>query len=168
VIRYSTGVRLAPALAAAALGAATGIAGVGFDYAEGLSYLSTDPRACANCHIMQSQFDSWQKSSHHTVATCAGCHLPETFPQKYVAKARNGWNHSSAFTLQNFPEPITITPPNAAILQENCLRCHDGLVHDIAAASGAPRCVRCHTSVGHGEQAGLGGPWKETEEHAHD
>ena len=158
--------RIAPALAAASLGLSLGIAVVGFDYAEGLSYLSTDPRACANCHIMQSQYDSWQKSSHHTSATCAGCHLPDGFPEKYIAKARNGWNHSSAFTLQNFPEPILITAPNAEILQANCLRCHDALVHDLSAASGPPRCVSCHVSVGHGEQVGLGGPRREEEKEA--
>jgi cytochrome c nitrite reductase small subunit len=156
-------VRIAPALAAAMLGLAVGIAGVGFHYAEGLSYLSTDPRACANCHIMESQFDSWQKASHHTSATCAGCHLPADFPANYLAKARNGWNHSSAFTLQNFPEPILITAPNAEILQANCERCHEGLLHDVSAASGPPRCVSCHVAVGHGEQVGLGGPWREEE-----
>ena len=41
-----------------------------FKYAEGLSYFSTDPKACVNCHIMTPQYDSWQKSSHHAVATC--------------------------------------------------------------------------------------------------
>ena len=32
-----------------------------FDYGEGLSYFSTDPRACANCHIMNDQYASWLK-----------------------------------------------------------------------------------------------------------
>lgn len=155
--------RLPIALAAAALGVALGIGGMTFRYAEGLSYLSSDPRACANCHIMEPQFDSWQKASHHTAAVCVDCHLPHAGVEKWLAKARNGWNHSSAFTLQNFPEPILITPPNAQILQENCLRCHDALVHDIAAASGPPRCVACHVSVGHGEQVGLGGAFRPDE-----
>jgi cytochrome c nitrite reductase small subunit len=155
--------RFAPALAAATFGIAVGIAGVGFNYAEGLSYLSNDPRACANCHIMQSQFDSWQKSSHHGVATCGDCHLPHDFVGKYVAKSRNGWNHSSAFTLQNFPEPIMITPRNAQILQDACIHCHEPLVSDLSESAGAPKCVSCHVSVGHGEQVGLGGPWHEEE-----
>lgn len=150
-------------MAAASLGLALGIAGVGFNYAEGLSYLSSEPRACVNCHIMRSQYDSWQKASHHTAATCVECHLPHDFVAKYLAKARNGWNHSSAFTLQNFPEPILITPPNAEILQDNCVRCHGVLLHDAMAASGPPRCVSCHGSAGHGEQVGLGGPWREEE-----
>ena len=75
-------------------------------YGEGLSYFSTDPAACKNCHIMNPQFDSWQKSSHKTATACIGCHLPHDFVGKYVAKAENGWNHSKAFTTQDFKEPI--------------------------------------------------------------
>ncbi len=158
--------RVLPAFAAAAVGTGLGVAAVGFDYAEGLSYLSTDPRACVNCHIMQPQYDGWQKAAHHAAATCAECHLPVDFPWKYVAKARSGWNHSKAFTLQDFPEPIRITPPNAAILQANCERCHEALVHEIAAARGAPPCASCHADVGHGEQLGLGGA-PQPEEYPH-
>ena len=151
---------LLPALAAASVGVLVGVGATTFNYAEGLSYLSKDPRACANCHIMRPEYDSWQKASHHTVATCVDCHLPPSFAAKYLAKAENGWNHSKAFTLQDFPEPIFITSKNAEILHAKCLRCHADLVHDqsLASTEGAPRCVRCHVSVGHGEPVGLGGP----------
>jgi cytochrome c nitrite reductase small subunit len=154
------------ALVFAAVGVLLGVGGITFDYAEGLSYLSTDPAACANCHIMLPQHDGWQKASHHNVATCVDCHLPAGFPDNYVAKARNGWNHSKAFTLQDFPEPIFITPGNAESLHANCLRCHADLVHEqsIVHVEGAPRCVRCHADVGHGEPIGLGGPMKPSEQ----
>jgi hypothetical protein len=33
---------------------------------------------------------------------------------KWWAKAVNGWIHSKAFTLQDFPEPIRIGPRNAS------------------------------------------------------
>jgi nitrite reductase (cytochrome c-552) len=46
-------------------------------YAEGLSYFGTDPKACAHCHIMNAEYDSWIKSSHHIVAKCVDCHLPQ-------------------------------------------------------------------------------------------
>lgn len=150
--------RTAPALVAILFGLLIGLGGMTFSYAKGLSYLSTDPKACVNCHIMRPQYDAWQKSSHHAVAGCVDCHLPATFPAKYLAKARNGWFHSKAFTTQNFPEPIRITPPNARILQANCLRCHDALLHDATATMRAPTCVHCHVDVGHGETVGLGGP----------
>jgi cytochrome c nitrite reductase small subunit len=127
-----------------------------FRYAEGLSYFSKDPRACTNCHIMQDEYDSWAKSGHHHVAGCNDCHLPTAPIPKLLAKARNGWNHSSAFTLENFHEPIMIGPRNAEILQENCLRCHDRFVHDILLMQSpadpldaSVSCVHCHRNVGH-------------------
>lgn len=151
--------RIAIALAVA-VGLLAGIGGFTFLYAEGLSYMSDDPKVCVNCHIMQPQYDSWQKSSHHTVATCVDCHLPHGFIRKYIAKAENGYHHSVAFTLQNFHEPIMIGPKNSRILQETCVTCHGALVHQqIASTAGASdevSCVRCHRGVGHGVTAGLG------------
>jgi cytochrome c nitrite reductase small subunit len=147
---------------AVALGILVGLSGYTFQYAEGLSYFSTDPKACVNCHIMQPQYDSWQKSSHHTAARCVDCHLPHTLVAKYMAKAENGYHHSKGFTLQDFHEPIMIKPKNSQILQDNCLACHGDMVHDLVSGSTtdarALRCVHCHAGVGHGERAGLGGP----------
>jgi cytochrome c nitrite reductase small subunit len=138
------------------------IAGLGaftFSYAEGASYFSTEPAACANCHIMNEQYDSWQKASHHAVAKCVDCHLPQDFFGKYLAKAENGYHHSKGFTFQDFHEPIMIKPKNARILQANCLACHRSMVHEMVTGSTVSRssnnadavsCVHCHASVGHG------------------
>lgn len=141
-------------LAPLAFGALLGLGGYTVHYAEGLSYLSSDPRACVNCHIMRDPYDSWRKSTHHAVARCVDCHLPHDFIGKYKAKIRNGYFHSKGFTLQDFPEPIRITPPNAAILHRNCVECHESLVSGILTAHGPHpeevSCVRCHRTVGHG------------------
>ncbi len=150
-------------IAAVLLGVLVGVGGFTFQYGEGLSYFSKDPAACMNCHIMEPQFASWQKSSHHTVATCVDCHLPHDFFAKYVAKAENGYNHSKAFTFQSFHEPITITDKNSRILERNCLECHQEIVDSLMLKTNrhhgeGMRCVRCHHSVGHGEMVGLGGP----------
>ena len=123
-------------------------------YAKGLSYASDAPEACVNCHIMREQYDGWLAGPHHAVATCNGCHTPHDFFGKWFAKGLNGFRHSTAFTLQNFHEPIRITPRNAAVLQANCVACHEGVTHDIVAlgSAGEPgnNCVRCHAAVGHG------------------
>jgi cytochrome c nitrite reductase small subunit len=144
-----------------ALGILLGVGGFTFRYAEGLSYFSTDPRACVNCHIMRPQYDGWQKSSHHTVAVCIDCHLPHDFVPKYLAKAENGYRHSQKFTAQDFVEPIIVQPAGVAILQDNCVRCHDSLVAEMnAPALGhgeSTDCLHCHRNVGHGEAARLGG-----------
>jgi cytochrome c nitrite reductase small subunit len=155
--------RILPIALAVVVGIAAGIGSYTFRYAEGLSYLSTDPKACVNCHIMRPEYDGWQKSSHHQVAVCVDCHLPHSFIAKYLVKAENGWRHGKMFTLQNFDEPITVKAKGRAVLQENCLGCHGALVHGIVAMSDPARgdeltCTHCHSGVGHGEKAGIGGP----------
>ena len=151
-------------LLAILVGALLGIAGTTAYEAKALSYLSSDPAVCVNCHIMQSQYRDWQKASHHAVAGCGDCHLPHDFIGKWFTKGLNGYHHSKGFTFQDFHEPIMIKPGNASVLQDNCMRCHGDLVHDLVANRdlGRPvnalQCVHCHATVGHGEVTGLGGP----------
>ncbi len=154
------GLSISGIVLAGLLGSLCGLGAYTFKYGEGLSYFSKDPAACVNCHIMQPQFDSWQKASHHTAATCVDCHLPHDFFGKYMAKAENGYLHSKGFTFQDFPEPIVIRDKAAKILQENCIECHKGVLHDVLANSRMEnddmQCVHCHRTVGHGERVGLG------------
>src|SRR4051812_1724115 len=62
-------VLLATAIALA-VGAAAGLGTYTFAYAKGASYLTDDPVACANCHVIIG----WTRSSHRSVATCNDCH----------------------------------------------------------------------------------------------
>lgn len=141
-------------VAAVLIGVLVGVGAYTFQFANGLSYFGSDPRTCVNCHIMNQQFASWNKASHHAAATCVDCHLPASGIDKYIAKSENGYHHSKAFTLQDFHEPIMIHEKNSRILQDNCLRCHGQFVHQIVSGSTtdktAVRCVHCHKSVGHG------------------
>ena len=77
-----------PLLACALGGVVLGLSGYTFYYAEGGSYLSNDPKACVNCHVMREQYDGWQKASHHAVATCNDCHTPHAFIPKMLFSAR--------------------------------------------------------------------------------
>ena len=141
---------LAAAAVAAVLGLAAGVGGYTFVYAKGGSYMTDDPRACANCHVMEEQFSGWVKSSHRAVAVCNDCHTPAGLVPKYFTKAKNGWHHSSAFTSGNFPDPIRITPGNLAITEQACRKCHQEIVAAIEGPeAGTLSCVRCHRSVGH-------------------
>ncbi len=142
--------RALPLLLAAAVGALLGSSLFVLDYAEGRSYLSDDAAACANCHVMWPYYEAWQRSAHAAVATCNDCHTPHGLIRKYLTKARNGWNHSVAFTLQNFPEPIRIKPANLAIVEENCRGCHRALVSEILGHDAEQiSCARCHRDAGH-------------------
>jgi cytochrome c nitrite reductase small subunit len=130
-----------------------GLGGYTFLYARGWSYLTDDPAACANCHVMHEQYDGWLKASHRSVAGCNDCHTPHGLVGKYATKARNGFWHSFYFTTQSFHEPIAITAGNRRITEANCLRCHGDVVRAMGTPAHAGReelsCIRCHGSVGH-------------------
>jgi cytochrome c nitrite reductase small subunit len=148
------GLLAAAIVLAIAVGVAVGIGGFTFVYARGASYLTDDPRACANCHVMNEQYSAWQSSSHRAVAVCNDCHTPSrSVWAKYAVKALNGYHHSSAFTTGDFHEPIAITPRNRQMTEEQCRKCHGPLVATIDRAAHAGgegvSCIRCHASVGH-------------------
>lgn len=141
-------------LAALLLGVAVGLGAYTFAYAKGYAYLTNDPQACTNCHVMQSQYDGWMKSSHHSVATCNDCHTPHNIIGKYAVKANDGFWHSLYFTTGHYPDVIEITKFNRKVTEGACRRCHENITAEIAGNPGhggaaGLQCIRCHSSVGH-------------------
>lgn len=133
-----------------------------------LSYLSSDPAVCINCHTMQTHYDTWQHSSHRNRATCVDCHLPrDTFANKMLAKTRDGYRHSVAMTFKTYGYNLRITDDAARRIQDNCISCHRELVSQMLANSalyeqGADgsvqmgrRCWECHRGVPHGTMRNL-------------
>jgi cytochrome c nitrite reductase small subunit len=139
--------------AAVLAGILIGVGGYTFVYAKGYSYLTNDPAACANCHIMRDHFSAWTRSSHHAVAVCNDCHTPPDFFGKYATKAQNGFWHSFYFTTGRYPDPLRITPRNHAVTERACRKCHDEMASaiDPVPAHSADRlnCTTCHNEVGH-------------------
>lgn len=134
------------------LGTSIGVGGYTFYYAEGASYLSNDPAACNNCHIMNDQYDAWQKGSHHAVATCNDCHAPhDNLAHKYFVKGVNGFNHSFKFTTGHYEDNLEITDFNRAVTEQSCRHCHESVTHQIESPAGFDEisCIRCHSEVGH-------------------
>ncbi len=138
-------------------GIAGGIAGLGsftVYYARGLSYLTDEPKACANCHIMREYYDGWNRSTHKAIAICNDCHAPhDNVMHKYAIKGINGLRHSYAFTTGDFPEPLRITALNRDVTQRACLTCHADLTVTISHQDDPQPtdCLRCHAGVGHGK-----------------
>jgi cytochrome c nitrite reductase small subunit len=147
-----TGLPTAIVALAIALGAALGIGAYTFVYARGGSYLTNDPAACANCHVMREQLDGWAVGSHRAVAVCNDCHTPPGTVGKYATKALNGFWHSVAFTSGRFHEPIRISARNHAVTEAACRHCHSPIVEAIDAGRHGPArltCIGCHASAGH-------------------
>jgi cytochrome c nitrite reductase small subunit len=137
---------------ASILGALLGIGLFTFGYAHGASYLTDNPQACAKCHVMRDQYESWLKSSHGKVAVCNDCHTPPGLLPKYGTKALNGFFHSFAFTTQRYPDDIIITSRNFRVAERSCLKCHADIVAGIRATREHREdvsCIACHRTVGH-------------------
>lgn len=144
--------RLGSVVLPAAVGLAVGTGGFTFWYGHGASYLTNNPSACANCHIMQEQYDGWLRGSHRSVAVCNDCHTPKGKIRKYLVKGENGFWHSFAFTTGIFHEPIQIKPRNRAVTEKRCRGCHETIVAMIDGAHESDEqlaCVRCHADAGH-------------------
>jgi len=141
-------------VAAVLAGVLIGVGGYTFVYAKGYSYLTNDPAACANCHIMREHFAAWNRSSHRAVAVCNDCHTPPDLVGKYTTKAQNGFWHSFYFTTGRYPDPLRITPRNQRVTEAACRKCHAELA---ASIDSTPRhqdrarlvCTKCHNDVGH-------------------
>ncbi|GJQ21435.1 MAG: cytochrome c nitrite reductase small subunit [Bacteroidia bacterium] len=146
-----TGRNIMGGLVGAAIGLAIGVGAYTFVYARGASYLTDDPAACANCHVMNDHYNAWVKSSHAAVAVCNDCHTPAGFVSKYAVKASNGFWHSYAFTTGDFPFPLRIKPHNLKVANDACRKCHADITLAMghAAESDPVACTACHQSVGH-------------------
>ena len=136
------------------LGVLLGLCGYTFVYAKGYSYMTNDPEACANCHIMRDHYRAWTRSSHHAVAVCNDCHTPPGLVPKYFTKAQNGFWHSFYFTTGRYPDPLRITARNHDITETACRKCHLELTRSIDPAHaetgrGGLSCTKCHNDVGH-------------------
>ena len=129
------------------------------------SYLSDSPKTCVNCHIMGPQYATWFHSAHREYATCNDCHVPQdNVFHTYYFKAMDGLRHSTLFTLKMEEQAITIKNAGKIAVQNNCKRCHQNAINEIAAMnfyqqdSKHPeerRCWECHKTTPHGKVRSL-------------
>ena len=68
--------RLVRYLIPAFVGILLGLCGYIFYLSKAHSYLSDDPKACVNCHIMEPEYATWSHSSHGRNTVCNDCHVP--------------------------------------------------------------------------------------------
>lgn len=128
--------------------------------AEVVSYLSDDPQACVNCHVMTPVYNSWMHSSHREWTSCNDCHVPhDNILNTYYFKAKDGLYHASVFTLRAEPEVIKMREESQKVVQENCLRCHvqqvtqtkyEGWISTHSENRTDRTCWSCHREVPHG------------------
>lgn len=144
------------------------IVGLGFytlHLSKATSYLSDDPTTCINCHVMTTEYVTWNHSAHRNVATCNDCHVPhDNVFNKYYFKAKDGLYHASVYTMRAEPQAIKMRAPSEQVVQSNCIRCHGGQVTDAkmldwvdshAESRMGRRCWECHRDTPHGRVKSL-------------
>ncbi|MEG0926718.1 cytochrome c nitrite reductase small subunit [Chryseobacterium sp.] len=152
---------LIPAL----VGVLIGLTGYVFYISKAYSYLSDNPKACVNCHIMAPEYATWFHSSHGRVTNCNDCHVPhDNIARKYYFKAMDGMRHASMFALRMEPQVITIKEAGETVVQENCIRCHGTLnsvvstgnvTAEMAHENNGKLCWDCHREIPHSTVRGL-------------
>lgn len=133
--------------------------------AEVVSYMSDNPQACVNCHVMTPVYNSWMHSSHREWASCNGCHVPhDNVFNQYYFKAKDGLYHASIFTLRMEPDVIFMREASQEVVQNNCIRCHvqqvtetkyTDWITDHAANRTDRKCWSCHREIPHGRMQGM-------------
>jgi cytochrome c nitrite reductase small subunit len=141
------------------LGVAAGMGLFVFHISRASSYLSDAPETCMNCHVMGTEYLTWQHSSHARVATCHDCHVPHTsLAAEYGFSAEDGLWHSTVFTMRWEPQTIRLSERAVPVVENNCRRCHAQVIADVAPAvhqAGDLRCWDCHREVPHGSVRSL-------------
>ncbi|MDR1241323.1 MAG: cytochrome c nitrite reductase small subunit [Deltaproteobacteria bacterium] len=141
-------------------GVIAGLGAYNLYVARAFSYLEDDPRACVNCHVMASYYQSWSRSSHAAQATCNECHVPQgSFPASLLFKAVDGVYHAAVFSARAEPQVIRPRDASSEVILENCIRCHTqlntefvktGMVKYADVKNGRQKaCWDCHRDLPH-------------------
>jgi cytochrome c nitrite reductase small subunit len=129
------------------------------------AYGGSAPETCANCHVMDSQYENWYHAPHEKVTECVDCHLPhENMVSYYLEKGRQGAKDVYAFTTGNIPVAIRASDRSKSIIQSNCLRCHQAKVESIVmgAQTFDRNCWDCHRNVAHGARGASAVPFQDS------
>ncbi len=102
---------------------------------------------CASCHVMESHYEAWFHNGGHRDVQCVECHLPHDNPIRYATwKGIDGMKDVWLFYSGQVPERIQLTEHGAAVLEENCRRCHAQIVSYIKEDR---PCWECHRRLSH-------------------
>lgn len=108
---------------------------------------SGTPDFCVSCHVMESQYENWFHQGGHRRLKCIDCHLPnDNFVNHATWKGIDGMWDVVVFYSGRVPDQIKISEHGAAIIQDNCKRCHAETVFMINENR---NCWTCHRRLAH-------------------
>ena len=113
----------------------------------GLYAKSETPEFCGSCHVLNLEYEAWFHSGAHQRIKCVDCHLPnDTLAHHLVWKTLDGVKDAVKFHTGMVSEPIRISSRGAAVVLDNCRRCHHELISRIKEER---QCWDCHRRMSH-------------------
>lgn len=113
----------------------------------GLYAKSGTPEFCAQCHVMEAQYEAWFHNGGHRRLKCIDCHLPNDHLARHMAwKGIEGMWDAFIFYSGRVPDDIRLSSSGAMIVQENCRRCHE---ETVARVREDRSCWQCHRRLSH-------------------
>lgn len=116
-----------------------------------ISHLTSGPKFCGSCHLMDPWVETYQASSHAKETDCAGCHIPADWITGSFYKAFTGSRDTFAMIFGTMPNRIEISDHGSKVVNDNCLRCHTKVMETV----GYPKndrgqdCYDCHQNIPH-------------------
>ncbi|MBN2965237.1 hypothetical protein JWV37_10625 [Sulfurospirillum sp. T05] len=83
-----------------------------------LGFLLACTSDCTSCH---PSLDIYTDIRHQPLATCAGCHPPESFKDTTMATGCG----TDCFVCHSVEKVVAATPEHAVI--NDCIECHEGI-----------------------------------------
>jgi cytochrome c nitrite reductase small subunit len=119
----------------------------------GLYAKSGTPEFCAQCHVMEAEYENWFHNGGHHRLKCIDCHLPNDNVARHLAwKGYEGMWDAYVFYSGRVPETIQLSESGAVLLQENCRRCHG---ETVARINEDRNCWQCHRRLSHGNSGAM-------------
>ena len=113
----------------------------------GLYAKSETPEFCGSCHVMEMEYEAWFHSGAHRRVKCVDCHLPNDNLARHLAwKTMDGVKDAAAFHTGRISDPIRLSKHGAAVVQDNCRRCHGEIISRINEDR---QCWDCHRNLSH-------------------
>ncbi len=113
----------------------------------GLYARSGSPEFCGSCHVMETEYENWFHTGGHRRVKCIDCHLPNDNIARHLTwKGIDGMQDTVTFYSGRVPETIRLSQHGAAVLRENCQRCHAEMVSRINEDRD---CWQCHRRLSH-------------------
>ena len=132
---------------------------------DAAAYGGNAPETCANCHVMDSQYENWYHGAHENFAKCTDCHLPhDNFVVYYAEKGRQGAKDTFAFVTGRIPVAIRANEKTKGIIQANCIHCHEDAAETVlmGAQSFDRYCWDCHRDIAHGTRGASNIPYQDS------